>query len=76
MCFADLRKACGSVDRELRWKALARAGLPDEMITLLSANSTTDMLDRVRVHDGLFPDWSEATQLGASTTGRTITTTC
>ena len=40
MCFVDLQKAYDSVDRERLWNVLARAGVPEEMITL-SASSMT-----------------------------------
>ena len=40
VCFVDLQKAYDSVDRELLWKVLARAGVPSVMMTS-SANSLT-----------------------------------
>ena len=35
MCFIDLQKAYDSVDRELPWKVLVRAGIPAEMIAVI-----------------------------------------
>ena len=35
MCYIDLQKAYDSVDHELLWKVLARAGIPAEMIAVI-----------------------------------------
>ncbi|CAB1110223.1 unnamed protein product [Ectocarpus sp. CCAP 1310/34] len=35
MCFVDLKKEYDSADRELLWKVLARAGIPEEMIAVI-----------------------------------------
>ena len=35
MCLIDLEKAYDSVDRELLWKVLARAGIPAEMMAVI-----------------------------------------
>ena len=61
MCFVDLQKAYDSVDRELLWKVLARAGVPKEMIVVIR-QFHDDMQARVRMDDGELSDWFEVTQ--------------
>ena len=51
MCFIDLQKAYDSVDRELLWKVLARAGIPAEMIAVI-CRFHSGMRARVRMDDG------------------------
>ena len=61
MCFVDLQKAYDSVDRELLWKVLARAGLPEEMIVVIR-QFHDGMQAQVRMDDGELSDWFEITQ--------------
>ena len=61
MCFVDLQKAYGSVDRELLWKVLARAGVPEEMIAVIR-QFHDGMQAQVRMDDGELSDWFEVTQ--------------
>ena len=61
MCFVDLQKAYDSVDRELLWKVLARAGVPEEMIAVLR-QFHDGMQAQVRMDDGELSDWFEVTQ--------------
>ena len=35
MCFIDLQKAYGSVDRSLLWKVLARYGVPAKLVSII-----------------------------------------
>ena len=51
MCFVDLQKAYDSVDRELLWKVLARAGVPEEMIAVIR-QFHDGMQAQVRMDDG------------------------
>lgn len=63
MCLVDLQKAYYSVDRELQWKILARAGVvPDEMITVVTRHFHDSMLTQVRMDDGPFQHWFDFTQ--------------
>ena len=62
MCFVDLQKAYGSVDRELLWKVLARAGVPSVMIDVVIRQFHNGMRARVRMDDGELSEWFEATQ--------------
>ena len=55
MCFIDLQKAYDSVDRELLWKVLARAGIPAEMIAVVR-KFHVGMRARVRMDDGELSD--------------------
>ena len=50
-CFVDLQKAYDSVDRELLWKVLARAGVPEEMIAVIR-QFHDGMQAQVRMDDG------------------------
>ena len=61
MCFVDLQKAYDSVDRELLWKGLARAGVPEEMIAVIRQFHDA-MQVQVRMDDGELSDWFEVTQ--------------
>ena len=61
MCFVDLQKAYDSVDRELLWKVLARAGVPEEMIAGIR-QFHDGMQAQVRMDDGELADWFEVTQ--------------
>ena len=61
MCFVELQKAYDSVDQELLWKVLARAGVPEEMIAVIH-QFHDGMQARVRMDDGELPDWFEVTQ--------------
>ena len=61
MCFVDLQKAYESVDRELLWKVLARAGVPEEMIAVI-LQFHDGMQAQVRMDDGELSDWFEVTQ--------------
>ena len=61
MCFVDLKKAYDSVDRELLWKVLTRAGVPNEMITIIR-QFHDGMQARVCMDDGSLSEWFEVTQ--------------
>ena len=61
MCFVDLQKAYDSVDRELLWKVLARAGVPEEMIAVIRQFHDS-MQAQVSMDDGELSDWFEVTQ--------------
>ena len=61
MCFVDLQKAYDSADRELLWKVLARAGVPEEMIAVIR-QFHDGMQAQVRMDDGELSDWFEVTQ--------------
>ena len=61
MCFVDLQKAYDSVDRELLWKVLARAGVPEEMIAVIR-QFHNGMQAQVRMDDGELSDWFKVTQ--------------
>ena len=61
MCFVNLEKAYDSVDRELLWKVLARAGVPEETITAIR-QFHDGMQAQVRMDDGELSDWFEVTQ--------------
>ena len=55
MCFVDLQKAYDSVDRELLWKVLARAGVPEEMIAVIR-QFHDGMQAQVHMDDGELSD--------------------
>ena len=55
MCFVGLQKAYDSVDRELLWKVLVRAGVPEEMITVIR-QFHDGIQTRVRMDDGELSD--------------------
>lgn len=61
MCFVDLEKAYDSVDRGLLWKVLARADVPDEMISVIR-QFHDGMMPRVRTDDEPFSECFEVTQ--------------
>ena len=61
MCFVDLQKAYDSVDRELLWKVLARAGVSEEMIAVIR-QFHDGMQAQVRMDDGELSDRFEVTQ--------------
>ena len=60
-CFVDLQKAYDSVDRELLWKVLARAGVPSVMIDVIRQFHDS-MRARVRMDDEELSEWFEVTQ--------------
>ena len=59
--FVDLQKAYDSVDRELLWKMLARAGVPSVTIDVIR-QFHDGMRARVRMDVGELSEWFEATQ--------------
>ena len=61
ICFVDLQKAYDSVDRELLWKVLARAGVPSVMINVIR-QFHDGMRAMVRMDDGELSEWFEVTQ--------------
>ena len=61
MCFVDLQKAYDSVDRDLPWKVLARAGVPEEIIAVVR-QFHDGMQAQVRMDDGELSDLFEVTQ--------------
>ena len=61
MFFVDLQKAYDSVDRELLWKVLARASVPEEMIAVIR-QFHDGMQARVRMDDRELSDWFKVTQ--------------
>ena len=61
MCFVDLQKAYDSVDRELLWQVLARAGIPEEMIAVIR-QFHDGMQARVRLDNGELSEWFAVTQ--------------
>ena len=60
-CFVDLQKAYDTVDRELLWKVLARAGVPSVMINV-TRQSHDKMRARVLMDEGELSEWFEVTQ--------------
>eukprot|EP00903_Cladosiphon_okamuranus_P011258 g10616.t1 len=61
MCFIDQQKAYDSVDRELLWKVLARAGIPAGMIAVIRKFHVGKRA-RVCMDDGELSDWFPVTQ--------------
>ena len=61
MCVVDLQKAYDSVDRELLWKVLIRAGVPSAMIDVIR-QFNDGMQARVRMDDGELSERFEVTQ--------------
>ena len=61
MCVVDLQKAYDSVDRELLWKVLARAGVPSAMIDVIR-QFHDGMRARVRMDDGELSERFEVPQ--------------
>eukprot|EP00903_Cladosiphon_okamuranus_P018788 g17284.t1 len=61
MCFIDLQRACDSVERELLWKVLARAGIPAVMTDAIH-QFNSGMRARVRTDDGELSDWFPVTE--------------
>ncbi|CAB1103279.1 unnamed protein product [Ectocarpus sp. CCAP 1310/34] len=61
MCFVDLNKAYDSVDREMLWKVLARAGISAKLIEVIR-QFHDGMRARVRMDDGELSDWFFVTQ--------------
>ena len=61
MSFVDLRKAYDSVDRELLWQVLARAGIPEAMIEVIR-QFHDGMKARVGMDNGELSEWFEVTQ--------------
>ena len=59
--FFDLQKAYVSVDREVLWKVLARAGVLSVMIDVIR-QFDDGMRDRVCMDDGKLSKWFEVTQ--------------
>ena len=73
LCFIDLQKAYDSVDGELLWKVLARAGIPAEMIAVIGklhsgmrarvCKDDEELLDRFPVTQGLRQGFSMSSLL-------------
>jgi len=61
VCFVDLPKAYDSVDHELLWKVLARAGIPAEIIAAIH-QFHDGMQAPVRMDDGELSYWFLVTQ--------------
>ncbi|CAB1102236.1 unnamed protein product [Ectocarpus sp. CCAP 1310/34] len=61
MFFVDLKKAYDSVDREMLWKVLVRAGIPVKLIKVIR-RFHDGMRARVRTDDGELSDWFFVTQ--------------
>ena len=52
MCFIDLQKAYGSVDREMLWVVLAPSRVPEKMLTVIG-HFREGMRARVCTDDGV-----------------------
>ena len=61
MCFIDLQKAYGTVDRTLLWQVLTRIGVPPQMIAVIQ-QFHDGMRACVRPNDGVCSDWFEREQ--------------
>ena len=61
LCFIDLQKAYGSVDRTLIWQVLARFGTPPQMIEVIR-QFHDGMRACVRRDDGRCSEWFEVAQ--------------
>ena len=61
ICFIDLAKAYGSVDRVLLWEVLARFGVPPRMIKVIRMFHD-GMRARVQLDDGDFSAWFNVCQ--------------
>ena len=61
ICFIDLAKAYGSVDRVLLWEVLARFGVPPRIIKVIRMVHD-GMRDSVQLDDGDFSAWSNVCQ--------------
>ena len=61
MCFIDLQKAYGTVDRTFLWQLLTRIGVPPQMIAV-SQQFHDGMRACVRSDEGLCSDWLEVRQ--------------
>jgi len=61
ICFVDLQKAYDSVDRELLWKVMARAGIPAGRIAVIR-QFHDGMQARVRMDHGELSEWFLVTQ--------------
>ena len=61
MCFIDLQKAYDTVDRTLLWQALARIGVPPQMIAVIR-QFHDGMRACMQPDDGVCSDWFEVEQ--------------
>ena len=61
MCFIDLQKAYGTVDRTLLWQVLTRIGVPPQMIGVIQ-QFHGGIRACVRPDDGVCLDWFEVEQ--------------
>ena len=61
MCFIDLQKAYGTVDRTLLWQVLTRIGVPPQMIAVIQ-QFHDGMRACVRPDDSVCSDWFEVEQ--------------
>ena len=61
MCFIDLQKAYGTVDRTLLWQVLTRIGVPPQMIAAIR-QFHDGMRACVQADDGVCSDWFEVEQ--------------
>ena len=61
VCFVDLQKTYGTVDRTLLWQVLTRIGVPPQMITVIR-QFHDGMRACLRPDDGVCSDWFEVEQ--------------